>query len=142
MCQHFDRTPCAQARLASPSRLRVDRGTWGSERGHALVAIEHRAIGRRKVHDVQRTGIWSSVTDLDWWIADGGIVPDDVLSDGGRDVDAVRVPTQLVELNNVARGIADDANPKIVWRVRVSVTVSVVQPDPAVMSDHSYAAAR
>jgi hypothetical protein len=79
---------------------------------------------------------------LDRGVADRRVVADHVLANGCCDVDAVSVPGDQILFNDIARCATDYANPEIVWRFGVSVPMRCVQPDPAVMSDDSYAAAR
>jgi hypothetical protein len=122
--------------------LRDDDRTGCVERRNALVPIEHRLVGRREVHDIQRAHLRPRTAALDGGIPNRRIRPDRVSSDGRRYVDAVGVSGDEVLFDDVAVGRADDADPEVVWRFQVAITACVVQPDPAVMAGDSYAAAR
>jgi len=130
-----------QARHVVSPALRDDNRTGRVERRDALVAVEHSLLGR-EVHDVQRADLRPRTAALDRGIPNRRIRPDRVSSDGRRDVDAVGVSGDQVLFDDVAVGRADDADAEVVWRIEVAITACVVQPDPAVMSGDSYAAAR
>ena len=122
--------------------LRDDDRTRRVERRDALVAVEHRLVSWRELHDIQRAYLGPRTAALDRGIPNRRILPDSVSSDARRDVDAVGVSCDEVLFYDIAVGSADDADPEVVWRFEVPITACVVQPDPAVMAGDSYAAAR
>ena len=93
-----------------------------------------------QVHDVERAHIGLYAADRR--IADDDIPPNQRVARSGRDVQAVGVARDSVFVDEVVVSPIDHADTEIIWGIRVAVTMSDVQPDPAVLAVHSYAAAR
>ena len=106
----------------------------------AEVPVEPRLPGRCEIDDVECLQP-RSARSLNRWIPDRDVLPNQVVASARPDVDAIGVARDGVLLDDVAAGRADQADPEIIGGNGIAITVSCVQPDPAVVADDSYAAA-
>ena len=118
-------------------RYRRTRRVLGRD---AEVSVELRLPSRREIEDVKPLRP-RGARALDRRIPDRDVLPNQVVASARANVDAIGVASDGVLLDDVAAGRADQADPEIIGRNRIAITVSFVQPDPAVVAQDSYAAA-
>ena len=106
----------------------------------AEISVEPRLSGGSEINDVERLRP-RSARSLNRWIPDRDVLPNQVVASARPDVDAIGIARDGVLLDDVAAGRADQADPEIIGGNGITITVSCVQPDPAVVADDSYAAA-
>jgi hypothetical protein len=92
----------------------LDYRTRRIDSREARVAFECRLPRRREVDDVSGSEIRSSITDLNRRIADDDVLPDHRLTGTCCDEDSVGVAGDIVAVDDIAGGRANDTNAKIV----------------------------
>jgi len=108
--------------------------------GQADIAFEFRFPWGSQIHDIECARIRLCVPDLDARVTDDEVVSDLRVARTGGYVQTVGVPCDGVLFDLVVVAAINHADAEVIRRIGIAISVSLIQPDPAVLAVESYAA--